>query len=134
MAKRTHWQNHFSSWRRKNPIENEGTYNLPEAQLDRFLFKLVLEYPNQDEEKDILRLFLSGTSPYATLETDIQRVTNAEELMSMQALASRVTVDESIIDYITSIVRQTRSYPGFSWCKPTRLHQHSDRQSRACLN
>lgn len=96
----------------QNPIENEGTYNLPEAQLDRFLFKLVLEYPEADEEKDILRLFLAGTSPYATLDTDIQRVTNAEELIALQSLASRITVDESIIDYITKIVRQTRNYPG----------------------
>ena len=96
----------------QNPIENEGTYNLPEAQLDRFLFKLVLDYPTDNEEKDILKLFLAGTSPYATLEKDIKSVTNAEQLIAMQAQANNITVDDSIIDYITTIVRQTRNYPG----------------------
>ncbi len=96
----------------QNPIENEGTYNLPEAQLDRFLFKLVLEYPEQNEEKDILRLFLAGTSPYDVLEKDVSAVTNAEQLRAMQDQAAHVVVDDSVVDYITNIVRQTRNYPG----------------------
>lgn len=96
----------------QNPIENEGTYNLPEAQLDRFLFKLVLEYPQEQEETDILKMFLAGTSPYDILENDVQAVTNAETLLQLQKDAQHITVDESIVRYITQIVRQTRSFPG----------------------
>lgn len=96
----------------QNPIENEGTYNLPEAQLDRFLFKLVLQYPSEQEEKDILRLFLAGTSPYEVLENDVSAVTNAAQLLQMQQLATHVVVDESIVHYITTIVRKTRAFPG----------------------
>ncbi|NRA40148.1 MAG: MoxR family ATPase [Planctomycetes bacterium] len=96
----------------QNPIENEGTYNLPEAQLDRFLFKLVIEYPQENEEKDILNMFLAGTSPYDILEHQVQAVSNAEQMLHLQGLAKKVTVDESIIQYITQIVRSTRSFPG----------------------
>lgn len=96
----------------QNPIENEGTYNLPEAQLDRFLFKLHIDYPHENEERDILKMFLAGTSPYDVLENDVQMVTNAEQLLGLQKSARQVTVDSSIIDYITHIVRQTRSFPG----------------------
>ena len=94
-----------------NPIENEGTYALPEAQLDRFLFKLVLEYPGEVEEERILSLHLAGTSPEQLLAT-LEPVTNAEGVLALQAMAARVSVEASIVRYITALVRKTRSWPG----------------------
>ncbi|HYE06885.1 MAG TPA: MoxR family ATPase [Planctomycetota bacterium] len=96
----------------QNPIENEGTYNLPEAQLDRFLFKLVLEYPTRDDEESILGLFLSGASPETTLRTQVQAVADAAHVIELQRLAAMVTVDPAIVRYITELVRRTRGYPG----------------------
>jgi MoxR-like ATPase len=96
----------------QNPIENEGTYTLPEAQLDRFLFKLVLGYPQQGEEEEILGLFLAGRDPYLTLERELASITTSEQVLAMQAAAASVRADPSVIKYITSCVRATRGYPG----------------------
>ena len=94
-----------------NPIENEGTYALPEAQLDRFLFKLVLEYPSEADEQQILALHLAGSTPELLL-TGLTPITDAAGVLALQALAARVTVDASIIQYITALVRKTRAWPG----------------------
>jgi MoxR-like ATPase len=96
----------------QNPIENEGTYALPEAQLDRFLFKLEMSYPEEADEQRILGLFLSGSSPEQILQQDVSPVLNAEDVIALQQLASRLLVDPSIVKYITSVVRRTRGYPG----------------------
>ena len=96
----------------QNPIENEGTYNLPEAQLDRFLIKLVLPYPTQPEEEQILGLFLSGKSPEAKLAEEVRVITNPDQLRKLQALASRVTVQQPIVRFIAEIVRRTRGLAG----------------------
>ena len=95
----------------QNPIENEGTYALPEAQLDRFLFKLPMGYPSQAEEERILTLHLHGASPEGSLET-LAPLTNAEGVLRLQHTAARLTVDPSIIAYITALVRRTRGFPG----------------------
>ena len=95
----------------QNPIENEGTYVLPEAQLDRFLFKLVMTYPDQGEEENILRLHLFGKSPMKDVE-QLTAVTDANGVIELQKLAGGLTVDDSIIAYITNIVRRTRGFPG----------------------
>jgi MoxR-like ATPase len=95
----------------QNPLENEGTYALPEAQLDRFLFKLPMDYPTQAEEERILSLHLGGASPERSLEV-LAPITNAEGVQRLQAIAERLTVDPSIIAYITAIVRRTRGFPG----------------------
>jgi len=96
----------------QNPIENEGTYNLPEAQLDRFLFKLVMTYPEAAEEEGILALFLSGRTPDDILRTDVRAVADAAAVIDLQQLARHVTVDPAIIRYIATLVRRTRGYPG----------------------
>ena len=96
----------------QNPIENEGTYALPEAQLDRFLFKLEMSYPGEMDEQRILGLHLSGSSPERILSEEVQTVLNTEDVIGLQQIASRLTVDHSIVVYITSIVRRTRGYPG----------------------
>jgi len=96
----------------QNPIENEGTYNLPEAQLDRFLFKLSMGYPGPAEEERIYGLFLAGKSPEAILAHEVHAVADAERVLVLQQAAARVTVDASIVSYIAALVRRTRGYPG----------------------
>ncbi len=98
----------------QNPIESEGTYNLPEAQLDRFLFKLVVEYPSAEEETSILKLHTQGLSPDSLLGSDVATVTGAAEVIEMQAHCDRVLVDDRVIGYIAAIVRKTRKWPTFS--------------------
>lgn len=96
----------------QNPIESEGTYNLPEAQLDRFLFKLVVEYPSAKEEDGILELHCQGFTE-KTFDQQVDCLINAETILQMQALCRQITVDKKIITYINSIVRKTREWPAF---------------------
>ena len=98
----------------QNPIESEGTYNLPEAQLDRFLFKLVVNYPTDVEETNILKLHTLGQSPDSLLTDAVQTVTNAAEVIAMQARCAEVLVDDHVLGYITAIVRKTRTWPTFT--------------------
>ncbi len=96
----------------QNPIENEGTYNLPEAQLDRFLFKLVMTYPKLAEEERIYALFLAGDSPERILERDVRTVANPAQVIALQAAAGRIQVEPAIVTYIAALVQRTRGYPG----------------------
>jgi MoxR-like ATPase len=96
----------------QNPIENEGTYNLPEAQLDRFLFKLIMTYPERAEEERIYALFLSGDSPERILERDVKPVADAVRVIGLQNSASRVVVQPAVVSYIAALVQRTRGYPG----------------------
>jgi MoxR-like ATPase len=98
----------------QNPIESEGTYNLPEAQLDRFLFKLVVEYPSLDEETGILKLHTNGDGPDAFLTDSLRTVTGAAEVLEMQRLCGQVLVDDHVLGYIAALVRRTRKWPTFS--------------------
>ena len=87
----------------QNPLDMEGTFPLPEAQLDRFLMKISLGYPSEKEESDIiLRFHKEGYSE------NIQPVANGETIKDMEKFSSSVKVEESIRDYIISIVRATR--------------------------
>jgi MoxR-like ATPase len=95
-----------------NPIENEGTYALPEAQLDRFLLKLVMGYPSQSDEERILNLHLGGASPERTLAEQLQPATDAAGVLALQQAAAGLVVDPSIVTYIATVVRRTRGYPG----------------------
>jgi MoxR-like ATPase len=92
----------------QNPVEQEGTYRLPEAQLDRFLFKINIHYPNLSEEQQILQRFRSQTSQGDMRE--IQGVMNAEDLQRIQAVIEKVRVDDSILKYIAEITCQTRDH------------------------
>lgn len=86
----------------QNPIELEGTYPLPEAQLDRFMFAITLDYPSHDEEKEIVRLTTSLRNQ------TINPVMGAKEILEVQALVRGVPATESVIDYATRLVRSTR--------------------------
>jgi MoxR-like ATPase len=98
----------------QNPIESEGTYNLPEAQLDRFLFKLVVEYPSESEEVDILRLHCRGAPPDRNLADQLATVTDPAQVLAMQRQCANVLVDDHVVGYITALVRATRKWPTFS--------------------
>jgi len=93
----------------QNPIEYEGTYPLPEAQLDRFALKIDVGYPALDLEKEMLRLKHSGVSP-STLN-DIVPVGTNDEITQMKQKVDATTVSEEVISYVTSIVRTTREMP-----------------------
>jgi MoxR-like ATPase len=98
----------------QNPIESEGTYNLPEAQLDRFLFKLLVEYPSNVEEVDILRLHTRDRPPDRDLAEQLDAVTAPSEVLEMQRRCARVIVDDHVLGYIAALVRATRRWPTFS--------------------
>ena len=86
----------------QNPIEQEGTYQLPEAQVDRFMLKVIIDYPTLEEEKKIMRENLVGGLP------QVMPVTTAEEIMRAREVVSQVYIDEKIEQYIADIVFATR--------------------------
>ncbi|MCK4429475.1 MAG: MoxR family ATPase, partial [Candidatus Aenigmarchaeota archaeon] len=86
----------------QNPIETEGTYKLPEAQVDRFTFKLIIEYPKKDEEKRIIRRNTQG------IDIKIKTILNSKELIKMQEFNRKIYVDEKIEEYVACIVDATR--------------------------
>ncbi len=86
----------------QNPIEQEGTYPLPEAQLDRFMFNLWIEYPSRDEEMEIVRSTTGGFEP------DIAPVLGAEKIVRLQRLVRRVPVADHVVQYAVELVQKTR--------------------------
>ena len=97
----------------QNPLESEGTYSLPEAQLDRFMFKLIADYPTEQQEADILAMHGGQTNVDHTLENEIQTLTNPEQINRLTRENSTVRVDPLLVDYINKIVRLTRRWPQF---------------------
>ncbi len=97
----------------QNPIESEGTYNLPEAQLDRFMFKLVLDYPAADEEADILKMHSRQVNIDQRLAEELQTVTSPDEILATTRQCGEVRIDDRLVDYINQIVRRTRDWPQF---------------------
>ncbi len=97
----------------QNPLESEGTYNLPEAQLDRFMFKIVANYPSADEEVAILKEHGKQVDLDERLANTLAVVTTAEEIVSVTAACSNIHVEDKLFAYINAIVRQTREWPQF---------------------
>ncbi len=93
----------------QNPIEQEGTYRLPEAQLDRFLFKIIVNYPTLDQELGILSLHHGRQG--ATAFGEVNAVLSPEEIRSIRAFAQQVHVEENLMKYIAQIIHETRSNP-----------------------
>ncbi|MGD1846991.1 MAG: AAA family ATPase [Salibacteraceae bacterium] len=91
----------------QNPIEQEGTYQLPEAQLDRFLFKVVLDYPSLNEEIDILKRFRQDFTMRVTEE--VKSVMTAETIKNCQAIVERIHISDQLIEYIARLVNDTRN-------------------------
>ena len=92
----------------QNPIESQGTYALPEAQLDRFLFKLVMRHPLPDAEREILRLHIAGLDPADFSRVGLLPMVDAPQVLALQALADSVHVDEAVLDYVVRVVQATR--------------------------
>lgn len=92
----------------QNPLESAGTYPLPEAQLDRFLFKLVIEHPSRAVEEQLLRSVRDGFDARNLDTAGITRVSSAETILAMQAAIDTVRVDDAIIGYIAQITEQSR--------------------------
>lgn len=96
----------------QNPIESEGTYNLPEAQLDRFMFKIRVEYPSADEEADILKMHRQEVDFDARL-AELETVTSPAEILATGDICAQVRLDDKLIYYINTLVRLTRQWPQF---------------------
>jgi MoxR-like ATPase len=97
----------------QNPLESEGTYNLPEAQLDRFMFKVTADYPAADEEIAILKQHGRQADLDERLASALGVVTSAEEIVAVTAACSQVHIEDKLFAYINSIVRLTRQWPQF---------------------
>ena len=96
----------------QNPIEHEGTYPLPEAQLDRFLIKLRIDYPNEEDEKAIVKLITGGHVGDKLNVAAVQPVLSRQQIIQLQRTAANLTVDEQVIHYAVDLVRATREWNG----------------------
>jgi len=105
----------FTVFASQNPLEYEGTYPLPEAQLDRFLLKIVIDYPDADSERAILDRYADGFSADRSESYGMARpVMAAAELAELRGVVNTVRVEPSVRDYMTRIVRATRAEPSLA--------------------
>ena len=95
----------------QNPVEYEGTYPLPEAQLDRFLAKLYVGYPERDSEQEVLARHHRGLNLHEVASNGVQAVATAADLAAARAEVRAMQVDDSILSYITDLTRATRTSP-----------------------
>ena len=98
----------------QNPVEYEGTYPLPEAQLDRFLFKLDVGYPSASEELDVLSRHDRGLDPHDIVGAGVRPVASAADLALARAAVDRLRAEQPVLEYIVSVVRATRESPSLS--------------------
>jgi MoxR-like ATPase len=96
----------------QNPIEQEGTYPLPQAQLDRFLIKVFIDYPRADHEVDMVRQITDGHVGDQLDLSRVQPVLTPAEVLELQAVTARLPLDERVLDYAVRIVRSTRDWQG----------------------
>jgi MoxR-like ATPase len=99
----------------QNPIEYEGTYPLPEAQLDRFMLKILVSYPSAEEELRVVSNWNAGFNARRLEEIDVRPIDDAAEVLECRAQVRGITVEEGIQRYIVSIVRATRGALNISW-------------------
>jgi MoxR-like ATPase len=97
----------------QNPIEQEGTYPLPEAQLDRFLFKVQVGYPSRQDEQSMLRLHGQRTTSPSLEELGLVAVATAEALDRARATVAGIRLSDPIADYVVDLIRETRARPQF---------------------
>ncbi|MGB6060014.1 MAG: MoxR family ATPase [Microthrixaceae bacterium] len=95
----------------QNPVEQEGTYPLPEAQLDRFMFKLIVGYPSAEQEYQILAHHNQGLDPHDPASAGVVPVANAADLSAARAQVELVRVEPTVINYIVALCRATRESP-----------------------
>ncbi len=104
----------FMTLATQNPLEQEGTYPLPEAQLDRFLLKILIEYPTEREEQDLVAHVTSGQIGDSLDVSQVATIAKPENIISMQRLTARLRVDRQVNDYAVRIVRATRAWTGIN--------------------
>jgi len=109
----------------QNPIETEGTYNLPEAQLDRFMFKLLVNYPALEHETELLRQYTQADSALLRQEPALQTLARREDLLELAAFLTTIRLDETLVDFIARLVRTTRSWRG--------IYQGASPRAGVCL-
>lgn len=97
----------------QNPLESEGTYSLPEAQLDRFMFMLQLDYPAAEHEAEILKMHSKQIDLNERLANEIQTIATPGEILNVMSVCSDILVEDSLVGYINQLVRATRSWPAF---------------------
>jgi len=98
----------------QNPLEHEGTYPLPEAQVDRFMFKLMIDYPSKEDEREVLGHYAAGRNPHSHEGFELQRIITAKDVLNIQQFTSTLLVDDKIISYIIDIIHQTRNWHAVS--------------------
>jgi MoxR-like ATPase len=104
----------------QNPIEQQGTYPLPEAQLDRFLFKIVIDYPTRDEEREIVQRHGHRSAMPRLADFDLAAVATAADLAYARATVANIRLSDVLIDYIVDVVRATREHVSIATGASTR--------------
>src|SRR5262249_50274501 len=99
----------------ENPIEYEGTYPLPEAQLDRFLFKILISYPNAEEEQQIVANWQAGFNARKLDSVPLEVIDDPAVIPQCRAEVREISVEPSIQAYIVNLVRRTREHPSLLW-------------------
>jgi MoxR-like ATPase len=94
----------------QNPIEQQGTYPLPEAQLDRFLFKIIIDHPSRDEEREIVRRHGHGSTMPRVEDFGLTAVTASSTLAQVREVVSHIRLSDPLVDYIVDVVRATREH------------------------
>ena len=94
----------------QNPIEQQGPYPLPEAQLDRFLFKIIVDYPNRDEERDIVRRHGHRSAMPRLADFGLKAVVSADALAHVRAAIAQIKLSDALTDYIVDVIRATRQH------------------------
>ena len=98
----------------QNPLENEGTYPLPEAQLDRFLIKVRIDYPSESEEQELVRLVTKNRVGDALDVGAVATLVKPETVVVLQQIVSKIRVDDAVASYAVRLVRATRDWPGIA--------------------
>jgi len=99
-----------------NPIEQEGTYPLPEAELDRFMLKLRMDYPQLDEELNMVRQVTRSARADMLEVSPLRTLLQAKDVLALQKIASDLPLDDQVLDYAVRLARATRSWPGLASC------------------
>ncbi|WP_425404146.1 AAA family ATPase [Hwanghaeella sp.] len=115
----------------QNPIEQQGTYPLPEAQLDRFLFKHVLTYPSRDEERDVVRRHGARTAMPSVEDHGVRPVGDLNALRAARVVVSDITLADDMTDYIVDLIRATREHPALAFGASPRAATNLSAAARA---
>ena len=116
----------------QNPVEQEGTYPLPEAQLDRFLMNLFMDYPTAEEEKRLLSELIVGQVGDKLDLSKVNPVMSPERLAQLQLITAHITVDDRVVQYALDIVRKSREFSGIDMGAGVRAGMALLRAAKAC--